>query len=108
MDKQLSKEKKNFFISKLTEELSVLRAKANLSQEKLANYIGISRQTYYAVETKQKQMSWSTFLSLLFVYNCIPSTKELLIKLELLPDEFLGMLRDDYDKKRNEELNKLM
>lgn len=108
MGLELSKEQKDYFISKLTNELSVLRAKAGLSQERLANYIGISRQTYYAIETNQKQMSWSTFLSLLFIYNCIPSTKELLGKLEIYPDEFLDMLRNDYNKNRNDELNKLI
>lgn len=108
MEFELSREQKDYYISRLTGELSVLRAKAGLTQEKLANYIGVSRQTYYAIETNQKQMSWSTFLSLLFIYNCIPSTKELLIKLEIYPDEFLEMLRNDYSKNRNDELNKLI
>ncbi len=105
---ELSSDQKDLFISKITDELSMLRAKAGFTQEKLANYIGVSRQTYYAIENKQRVMSWSTYLSLLFVYDSIPSTKELLTKLEIYPNEFLVMLKNDYDRNKTEELNKLM
>lgn len=42
---------KDHLISILTEELPVLRAKIGLSQDKLSNIVGISRQTYSAIET---------------------------------------------------------
>lgn len=41
---------KDHLISILTEELPVLRAKIGLSQDKLSNIVGISRQTYSANE----------------------------------------------------------
>lgn len=41
----------------LREELPVLRAKEKVSQEKLVEKIGVSRQTYSTIETGQWIMS---------------------------------------------------
>lgn len=41
-------------IKVLTEELPVLRAKIGISQGELSNIIGVSRQTYSAIETKKQ------------------------------------------------------
>ena len=38
------------------EELPVLRAKARVSQETIANKIGVSRQTYNAIETGNRDI----------------------------------------------------
>ena len=56
----LTSAEKEKYISALTPELVVLRTKAEISQEELAELIGISRQTYGAIERKVRQMSWST------------------------------------------------
>lgn len=53
----------------LTDELPVLRAKIGISQGDISNIIGISRQTYNAIETKKRKMSWNTFLSLILFYG---------------------------------------
>lgn len=53
----------------LTEELPVLRAKIGISQEEVSNIVGISRQTYNAIETGKRKMSWNTFLSLVLFYG---------------------------------------
>lgn len=53
----------------LTEELPILRAKIGISQEEVSNVVGISRQTYNAIETGKRKMSWSTFLSLTLFYG---------------------------------------
>lgn len=44
-------------ISDLTAELATLRAKEKLTQEELANAIGISRQTYSQIECGKIKMS---------------------------------------------------
>lgn len=49
----------------LREELPVLRAKAKVSQEYIAERIGISRQTYSSIETGKRAMTWTTFLALI-------------------------------------------
>lgn len=53
----------------LTDELPVLRAKLGISQEDVSIIVGISRQTYSAIETKKRRMSWNTFLSLILFYG---------------------------------------
>lgn len=54
---------KNICIEMMTENLASLRAKADITQGEISNLIGISRQTYYAIETGQRTMSWNLVLS---------------------------------------------
>lgn len=67
--KELPELDKDKLIDILTDELPSLRAKIGLSQEELSGIIGISRQTYSAIETKKRKMSWSTFMSLILLYG---------------------------------------
>ena len=46
----LHPEEKDRLITALTPELATLRTKADISQEELAELIGVSRQTYGALE----------------------------------------------------------
>lgn len=48
----LTDAEKDSFIATLTPHLAVLRTQADVSQEEIANLIGISRQTYSAIERK--------------------------------------------------------
>ena len=50
----ISEKGKNALIEKLTPELPLLRTKAEISQEEIANIIGTSRQTYGAIERKAR------------------------------------------------------
>jgi DNA-binding XRE family transcriptional regulator len=55
----------------LREELPTLRAKAKISQEELAQKIGVSRQTYSSIETGKRDKTWTTFMTLIvFFQNC--------------------------------------
>lgn len=69
-------------ISLLRNELPVLRAKARVSQEEIANKIGISRQTYSSIETGKREMSWTTFLALIAFFQNTESTKQMLNNIE--------------------------
>ena len=60
LDEKIQLEK-NEIISLLREKLPVLRAIARVSQETIANKIGISRQTYSSIETGRREMSWTFF-----------------------------------------------
>ena len=51
-------------ISALVGELPALRALAGISQQDAAAMIGVSRQTYSAVENGKRQMTWATLLAL--------------------------------------------
>lgn len=61
----------------LRNELPVLRAKARVSQEDIADKIGISRQTYSSIETGKREMSWTTFLALIAYFQNNDSTKQM-------------------------------
>ena len=85
----LSQQEKDRLISALTPELAVLRTKAEISQEELAELIGISRQTYGAVERGTRKMTWTTFLSLVLFYDCNRKTHLLLRSIQPIPQEMV-------------------
>ena len=62
----------------LTDDLPVFRARIGISQEELCMILSISRQTYSAVETGRRQMSWHTFLTLLLYFSYNVKTKTML------------------------------
>ena len=85
----ISKERKQELIQQLTPVLKLLRVRADITQEKLANIIGLSRQTHSQIETGNKLMTWNTYLSLIFFYNSADETSKLLVALDVYPKEFM-------------------
>lgn len=83
---------KNICIELLTENLASLRAKAGITQEEISNLVGISRQTYYAIETGQRTMSWNTYLSLLLFFDTNNSTRSMLRTLNIYPKELMSKM----------------
>ncbi|MBQ6699659.1 MAG: helix-turn-helix domain-containing protein [Oscillospiraceae bacterium] len=71
----------------MTDNLSALRAKLGLSQDEVSNLIGISRQTYCAIETQKRKMSWNNFISLLFLFWYNEKTKVLVSAIDVFPEE---------------------
>ncbi|MBR3581564.1 MAG: helix-turn-helix domain-containing protein [Lachnospiraceae bacterium] len=74
----ITNNEKNMYIEALASELVYLRAKADISQEELASAIGVSRQTYIAIERQTKKMSWSSYIAIVFFYSSNYKTKELI------------------------------
>ena len=72
------KQKREDLIDSLTKFLSILRAAIGISQGELAEYVGISRQTYCAIEQGKRQMSWSTFCALYLFFSSNSKTFNLL------------------------------
>lgn len=66
------------YAAKMADNLPVLRAKLGLSQEGVAGVIGITRQTISSIENKSREMSWPTFLSLLFLFSKNSDTQMLM------------------------------
>ena len=56
-----------------------------VSQDELANIVGITRQTYSQLETKKRKMSWSIFLSLILIFNCCERTHKFIHSMGLFP-----------------------
>ena len=69
---------RNTIVELLRKEFPVLRAKARISQEDIAEKIGISRQTYSSIETGKREMSWTTFLALIAYFQNNESTKKMI------------------------------
>ena len=72
---------------KMTENLAVLRTMLHLSQAELAQLLGVARSTVAYIETRQRKMTWGTFLALMFVFSQKTETAELLRFLEIFPPE---------------------
>ena len=60
----LSVQRKQKLCEIMSLNLPTLRTKANLSQNELAERIGLSRQTISALEGCKREMQWSTFSTL--------------------------------------------
>lgn len=93
----LSDKEKDSFIALLTPNLTVLRAKAEISQEELANLIGVSRQTYSAIERKTRKMAWSTYLSLVLFFDHNQKTHKMIRQLSIFPRDLIIRFNDGLD-----------
>ena len=91
---QDEKEKfKTAYIDKLAENLSMLRAKAGVTQGDVADRIGIARQTYSAIECGRNKMSWNTFMSLILFFKENVQTKEVIKLLGIYTNELENYIR---------------
>ena len=96
---QDEKEKfKTAYIDKLAENLSMLRAKAGVTQGDVADRIGIARQTYSAIECGRNKMSWNTFMSLILFFKENVQTKEVIKILGIYTDELENYIRVENQK----------
>lgn len=80
-----SKEEKELLVKKLTLEFPTLRGAVKASQEEIANAIGISRQTYSAIESQKRIMSWNTYMSLILFFDYNPNSHNRIRQLEVFP-----------------------
>lgn len=78
MDNENSMSVKQELIELFRNELPVLRAKARVSQEIVAEKTGISRQTYSGIETGKRDISWTTFLALVAFFQNNELTKAMI------------------------------
>ena len=85
---------KDRYAQTLTENLPALRGKLGISQGDLARCVGISRQTYCAVEGKQRKISWDTYLALCFFFDNHRSTHEMLRNIGAYPRELVERYND--------------
>ena len=87
MKSELNDSRKEELIEILTNELNVLRAKVGLSQQELADRMGVSRQTYGAIEKKKQKMTWSNFLALLMLFKSNADTARMIEWIGAYPPE---------------------
>lgn len=70
---QINKEE---LIDKFIYELPILRARIDMTQDEISEIAGLSRQTYSAIETRKRKMTWSNFMAILFVFYFNPATRD--------------------------------
>ena len=91
-------ELKNRLIEALRNDLPVLRARVGLSQEAIADKIGISRQTYSSIETGKREMAWTTFLALVSFFQNNEQTLPMLKQIEGLLEGVEKILHDQSEE----------
>ena len=82
-------------INNMSSALPSLRRMMNLSQTELSEMLGVSRSTVANIENRRKEMSWSVFLSLVFIFSANSSTAAMLEPLGLWSDELSSMMKAD-------------
>lgn len=89
-------EYKELVVSLLIDELPALRAKLGISQDELAEYVGVSRQTLSAIERRKRSMTWQVALAVILFFTLHPKTNA---TLKLIPG-FTDSLKAcfDYDE----------
>lgn len=92
---QLNEKTKRELIDALTPELAALRTKADISQGELANLIGVSRQTYGAIERQVRKMTWNTYLSLILFYDQNKKTRKMLRAIGAFPEAVIRRFNED-------------
>ncbi len=80
-------------IRNMTANLPTLRTALGLTQEELAEKIGVSRGTVIAIETGKREMTWNTFLSLILLFTKNQATDRLLQVLEIYTDDLNAFIK---------------
>lgn len=93
--------KREELVDRMTENLPTMRAKANLTQARLAEMIGVSRQTFCSIENRKRPMSWNTFLSCVLVFQQNPETNRLLQVFEITTGELSEYLESSVNKEES-------
>lgn len=94
--KKINETIKQNAIEKLTSNLVVLRTAMHLSQSDLADLLGLSRQSLVAIENRKRRMTWSVFLSLLFVFMQNKETRMLIELFDIYSDELQEIYQIDF------------
>lgn len=78
---------RNKYTTAMAENLSTLRTKLGITQDELASLIGVTRQTISAIENKSRKLTWTNFLSLLFLFTQNDKTRDLMPVLGIYTQE---------------------
>ncbi len=82
----------------MTYDLPFLSERLGISWEELAEKIGMSRQSYNAIEKGKREMSWMTFLTLIAVFQNNEETAKMLSIVEGMDIELTNIGTRKADK----------
>lgn len=89
---QLTEREKEEISSALVDNLPVLRAKLNLTQDDLSKQLGVTRQTIINIEARKTKTTWPMVLALLLIFITNPLTVGLLSGLGILNKQLMSLL----------------
>ena len=96
---KLHENHRDVLMQNMCSNLAVFRAKLNVSQEDLADRLGITRQSVSAFESGHRKLTWSVFLALVLIFFKNQETKRLLVALEIYTKELDEFLNIDNNEK---------
>lgn len=79
----------------LTESLPGLRAIIGVSQDEMACFLGMSRQSYSYIETGKRKMKWTTYMAIIMFFGYNDRTKNMILKIGCFPKELQEVLKVD-------------
>lgn len=91
----MDERRKEQLTDNMVSNLPVLRKALGVSQEGLANMIGLNRSTVAAIENRKRKLPWDTFLALLLVFTKNKETDRLLNAMEIYTDELNSFIKKD-------------
>lgn len=94
----MTEEMKSVLTDRLQEYLQTLRIKLKLTQQQLADKVGVSRYTIMQIENKQRKLTWNTFLSLMLVFIKNKETDQMLTLFKIYTDDLNKLLKTDLSK----------
>jgi len=97
----MTEESKKKLIKNMTDNLQMLRVRLGLTQNELADLLGMSRHTIMYIENEKREMTWNNFLALVLLFAKNEDTNKLLNVLEIYTDEF-----NDYIKRKQRNTEK--
>ena len=93
MLESINDDRKQALCKILASNLSTLRAKAGITQNELADRLGFNRQTISAIESKKRDMQWSTFTAIVLYFVANEEIKQIMIA--------MGIISEDVEKTLN-------
>lgn len=94
MNNNVKEQEKIDLMMTLAVKLPVLRARLGISQENMAQNIGVSRQTYGGIENGTRKMTWTIFMALIAVLDLDESTSVMLDQIPDFIQSVRSVLRD--------------
>lgn len=91
----MDERQKSILIENMSDNLPTLRKKIGMTQEGLAEKIGVSRSTIATIEQKKKTMTWNMFLSLVLIFTKNSETDKLLNVMGIYTDELNEFIKNN-------------
>lgn len=88
----LGKEERQRLSKNLAKNLKSYRSVCGWSQERLADIIGVTRQTVLAVENGKRDMTWTMFMAFLLLFLNNEKTRDELLNSGILTAQLMEFL----------------